>query len=106
MRLLAFDKDGVPTIAVRRGDEIVDLSVAAPDLPRNIPGLLVLGEGIMEQVAAIVLDPPAESVRPAEGMRYVPAVWNAPKYLCCGLNYAEHAKEKEDSEKDGESDSE
>ncbi len=93
MRLLAFDNDGVPTIAVRRGDEVVDLSVAAPDLPRDIPGLLGLGEGVMEQVAAIVLDPPADSVRPGEGIRYVPAVWNAPKYLCCGLNYAEHAKE-------------
>ena len=40
MRLLAFDKDGVATLAVRRGDEIVDLSIAAPDLPRDIPALL------------------------------------------------------------------
>ncbi len=93
MRLLAFDKDGVATIGVRRGDEIVDLSVAAPHLPRDVPGLLALGEGILEQVAAIALEPPAEAVRPADGMRYLPAVWNAPKYLCCGLNYAEHAKE-------------
>lgn len=93
MRLLAFDKDGIPTLAVRRGDEIVDLSLAAPDLPRDVPGLLSLGDGVMEQVAAIALDPPAGSVRPVEGIRYVPPVWNAPKYLCCGLNYAEHAKE-------------
>lgn len=93
MRLLAFDKGGVPTIAVRRGDEIVDLSVAAPDLPSDIPGLLGLGDGIMEQVATAVLDPPVEAVMAAEGIRYRPAVWNAPRYLCCGLNYAEHAKE-------------
>ncbi len=93
MRLLAFDKDGVATLAVRRGDEIVDLSVAAPDLPRDVPALLALGDGIMEQVAAIVLDPPAEAVLSPEGIRYRPAVWNAPRYLCCGLNYAEHAKE-------------
>ncbi len=93
MRLLAFDKDGVPTIGVRRGEAIVDLSLAAPELPRDIPGLLALGEGIMQRIAAIVLDPPAEAVRPAEGLRYHPPVWNAPKYLCCGLNYAEHAKE-------------
>lgn len=93
MRLLAFDKDGVPTIGVRRGDEIVDLSMAAPHLPRDIPALLALGEGIMEQVAAVALDPPVEAVRPSEGIRYAPPVWNAPKYLCCGLNYAEHVKE-------------
>ena len=93
MRLLAFDKDGIPALAVRRGDEIVDLSLAAPDLPSDIPGLLAGGAGVMERVAAVALDPPTESVRPAEGIRYVPPVWNAPKYLCCGLNYAEHAKE-------------
>jgi 2-keto-4-pentenoate hydratase/2-oxohepta-3-ene-1,7-dioic acid hydratase in catechol pathway/SAM-dependent methyltransferase len=93
MRLLAFDKDGVPTLAVRRGDEIIDLSIAAPDLPGDIPGLLALGEGVMEQVAAAVLDPPGEAVLAAEDISYRPAVWNAPRYLCCGLNYAEHAKE-------------
>ena len=93
MRLLAFDKDGIPTLAVRRGDEVVDLSVAAPDLPRDIPGLLALGEGVMEQVAAAVLEPPAGAVLAAGKIRYRPAVWNAPRYLCCGLNYAEHAKE-------------
>ena len=93
MRLLAFDKDGVPTLAARRGDEIVDLSIAAPDLPGDIPGLLALGDGVMEKIAAIVLDPPAGAVRSSEGIRYRPAVWNAPRYLCCGLNYAGHAKE-------------
>jgi 2-keto-4-pentenoate hydratase/2-oxohepta-3-ene-1,7-dioic acid hydratase in catechol pathway/SAM-dependent methyltransferase len=93
MRLLAFDKEGVPTLAVRRGDEIVDLSLAAPDLPRDMPGLLAVGAGIMEQVAAIVLDPPTDAVRSVEGIRYLPPIWNAPKYLCCGLNYSEHARE-------------
>jgi len=93
MRLLAFDKDGIPTLAVRRGDEVVDLSVAAPDLPADIPGLLALGEGVMEKVAAAVLEPPAGAVLAAGKIRYRPAVWNAPRYLCCGLNYAEHAKE-------------
>lgn len=93
MRFLAFDKDGTATIGVRRGDEVVDLSLADPELPRDIPGLLALGAGIMDKIAALVLDPPKQSVRPAAGLRYLPAVWNAPKYLCCGLNYAAHAKE-------------
>lgn len=93
MRLLAFDKDGIPAIGVRRGDEIVDLSLAAPELPRDVPGLLALGDGIMDRIARIALEPPAEAVRPAADIRYWPAIWNAPRYLCCGLNYAEHAKE-------------
>lgn len=93
MRLLAFDKNGVPTLGARRGDEIVDLSVAAPGLPLDLPALLALGEGVMEKVAAAVLEPPAGAVLAAGGIRYRPAVWNAPRYLCCGLNYAQHAKE-------------
>lgn len=93
MRLLAFDKDGMPALAVRRGDEIIDLSVAAPELPADVPGLLGAGAAAMRRVAEIALDPPAGAVLPAAGLRYRPPVWNAPKYLCCGLNYAEHAKE-------------
>jgi 2-keto-4-pentenoate hydratase/2-oxohepta-3-ene-1,7-dioic acid hydratase in catechol pathway len=93
MRLLAFDKDGAPAIAVRRGDEIVDLSVADPDLPGTVPALLALGDEAMERIAAAVVDPPAGAVLPAAGIRYHPAVWDAPRYLCCGLNYLEHVKE-------------
>lgn len=93
MRLLAFDKNGTPTLAARRGDEIVDLSAAAPDLPGDVPGLLSLGDAAFERIAAAVADPTAEAVLPASGIGYRPAVWNAPRYLCCGLNYAEHAKE-------------
>jgi len=93
MRLLAFEKDGVPVLGVRRGDEIVDLALAAPDLPRDIPGLLALGGDVMGRIATIALDPPAGAVRPAAGLVYCPPVWSAPKYLCCGLNYAEHARE-------------
>ena len=94
MRLLAFDKDGTPTLAVRRGDEIVDLSLAAPDLPGDVPALLAAGEAALEQVGKIAFDPPAVAVRPADGIRYWPPVWNAPKYLGAGLNYHDHAREQ------------
>ncbi len=94
MRLLAFDKDGTPTLAVRRGDEIVDLSLAAPELPRDVPALLAAGAAAMERVGKIAFDPPPGSVRPAAGIRYWPPVWNAPKYLGAGLNYHDHAREQ------------
>ncbi len=94
MRLLAFDKDGTPTLAVRRGDEIVDLTLAAPELPRDVPALLAAGAAAMERVGKIAFDPPAGAVRPAAGIRYWPPVWNAPKYLGAGLNYHDHAREQ------------
>jgi acylpyruvate hydrolase len=93
MRFLAFDKSGQPAIGVRRGQEIVDLSVAAPDLPRDMPGLLGGGQAAMDAVAKAVASPPSGSVRPASGIVYHPSIWNPGKIICVGLNYADHAKE-------------
>lgn len=93
MRFLAFDKDGQPTIGVRRDQEIVDLSVAAPGLPRDVPGLLAGGASAMDTVASALASPPAGSVLPAEGIVYHPAIWNPGKIICVGLNYADHAEE-------------
>lgn len=100
MRILAFDKSGVPTLAVRRGDEIVDLSVAAPDLPRDLPGLLAGGADALSRASAAAANPAAGAVRPAEGITYHPTVWNPGKIICVGLNYAAHAAEaKSDASK-------
>jgi 2-keto-4-pentenoate hydratase/2-oxohepta-3-ene-1,7-dioic acid hydratase in catechol pathway len=93
MRLLAFDKSGQPVIGVRRGQEIVDLSVAAPDLPRDMPGLLAAGPAALEAARKAAASPPAGAVRPEAGMVYHPPVWNPGKIVCVGLNYADHAAE-------------
>ncbi len=95
MRLLAFDKSGVPAIGVRRGDEVVDLAVAAPDLPGDVPGLLAAGEAALAAARDAAENPPAEAVRPAEGLVHHPPVWNPGKIVCVGLNYREHAAEAE-----------
>ena len=47
MRILAFDKSGQPTLGVRRGDDVVDLSIAAPDLPDDMPTLIAAGDDAM-----------------------------------------------------------
>jgi acylpyruvate hydrolase len=93
MRFLAFDKSGQPTIGVRRDQDVVDLSVAAPDLPRDMPGLLAAGKPAMDAVARAVAAPPSGAVVADEGLVYHPAIWNPRKIICVGLNYADHAKE-------------
>lgn len=93
MRLLAFDKSGTPTLGARRGDEVVDLSVAAPDLPRDMPGLLALGEPGLQAAEAAAKNAPTGSVVAAQGLKYCPPVWNPGKIICVGLNYADHASE-------------
>ena len=93
MRLLAFDKSGQPAIGVRRGQEVVDLSLAAPGLPRDMPALLAAGSSAMEAVKKAVAAPPAGAVLPEGRIVYHPPVWNPGKIICVGLNYADHAAE-------------
>jgi 2-keto-4-pentenoate hydratase/2-oxohepta-3-ene-1,7-dioic acid hydratase in catechol pathway len=93
MKFLAFDKSGQPTIGVRRNQEVVDLSVAAPSLPRDMPGLLAAGKAAMDAVSKAVASPPSGSVLPGANIVYHPAIWNPGKIICVGLNYADHAKE-------------
>jgi 2-keto-4-pentenoate hydratase/2-oxohepta-3-ene-1,7-dioic acid hydratase in catechol pathway len=93
MRILAFDKSGNPTLGVRRGDEIVDLSVAASDLPGDLPALLASGDDAMASVKAAVDGASGDAIRSAEGLTYHPTIWNPGKIICVGLNYAAHAAE-------------
>ena len=93
MRILAFDKSGNPTLGVRRGDEVVDLSVAAPDLPGDLPALLAGGDDAMALAKSAVDGASGDAVRSAEGLTYHPTIWNPGKIICVGLNYAAHAAE-------------
>jgi 2-keto-4-pentenoate hydratase/2-oxohepta-3-ene-1,7-dioic acid hydratase in catechol pathway len=93
MRILAFDKSGAPTLGIRRGDEVVDLSVAAPELPGDLPALLAGGDAAMAKAKAAAENPDGAAVLSAEGLTYHPTIWNPGKIVCVGLNYAAHAAE-------------
>ena len=93
MRILAFDKDGAPTLAVCRENAVVDLSAAAPDLPGDLPALLAAGPSAMEAVAHAMENPPPDAVLDEAALVYRPPVWNPGKIICVGLNYADHAAE-------------
>ncbi len=93
MRILTFDKTGTPTLGIRHGDEIIDLSLAAPQLPRDLTALLAAGDEAMAQVAQAAASASAEAVIPVEHITYCPPIPNPPKILCLGLNYVDHASE-------------
>jgi acylpyruvate hydrolase len=93
MRLVTFDKDGAPTVGVRVGDDIVDLSVAAPDQPQDLLGLLQAGSGAFDAALKAAEAAPASARQPYEGLTFHPLMRNAPKMFCLGLNYADHAAE-------------
>ncbi len=92
MRIVAFDKGGTPALGVHLGDEVVDLSVAAQDLPGDMVGLIGKQDGIKAAQAAAEAAG-ADARQPWDGLKFHPPITNAGKIMCIGLNYADHAKE-------------
>ncbi len=93
MRILAFDKSGKPALGVRRGEEVVDLAAAAPDLPGDLPRLLAGGADAMDWAKSAAEVATGDAVMSGEGLVYHPTIWNPGKIICVGLNYAAHAAE-------------
>ena len=54
MKLCTFHHAGSLRVGAVVGDEIVDLSEAAPELPRDLVGLLAAGEGALRAAEAAV----------------------------------------------------
>jgi 2-keto-4-pentenoate hydratase/2-oxohepta-3-ene-1,7-dioic acid hydratase in catechol pathway len=91
MRLVAFKKPDGPALALRRGDDLIDLSVAVPKLPREMAALLATPGGLAAAKAA------AKSAKAkalvTRKIAYLPTVMRPEKIICVGLNYVDHAAE-------------
>jgi 2-keto-4-pentenoate hydratase/2-oxohepta-3-ene-1,7-dioic acid hydratase in catechol pathway len=73
------------------GDAVVDLSVAAPDLPRDVVALLTAGPAALERAKTAAAS--ARDRLPLASLRLRPPILRPPKFLGIGLNYADHAAE-------------
>lgn len=93
MRLVAFDDSGAARLGVLRGEEVIDLSRAAPLLPRGLAGMIRQGGDAFAAAADAARQAKGEAVRPLAGLRFRPPVENAGKIICLGLNYVDHAAE-------------
>ena len=91
MRLVTFDKGGRPTPGVRKDDAVVDLSIAAPDLPGDWPAMFAADA--LQRVAEAVAGAGPEALVPADDVRLLVPIPRPPKILCIGLNYRSHAEE-------------
>jgi 2-keto-4-pentenoate hydratase/2-oxohepta-3-ene-1,7-dioic acid hydratase in catechol pathway len=91
MKLATFTHAGSTRIGVVRGEELVDLSAAAPDLPRDLIGFLAQGQRARQRAGEAAT---ASSARLglAEVKLEAP-ILRPPKYLAVGLNYADHVAE-------------
>jgi 2-keto-4-pentenoate hydratase/2-oxohepta-3-ene-1,7-dioic acid hydratase in catechol pathway len=90
MKLATFTHSGTTRIGVVDGDEIVDLSVAAPELPTDMLAFIEAGPDAMQAANAAV----AKGKRiPLSEAHLEAPIARPPKFLAIGLNYADHVAE-------------
>ena len=88
MRLVTFHGPDGLHVGRATGDEVVDVTAARPDLPRDMAELLALGAAALDAVQA------ADNPRlPSADVRLSAPVPRPPKFLAIGLNYAAHVAE-------------
>ncbi len=92
MRFLSFDQAGVETVGVRFGEELVDLSLAAPGLPRTLLGLIQADA--LEAAGRAARNAGGAARRPLAGTRYLPLIPRPPKFFGFGINYGSHVGER------------
>jgi 2-keto-4-pentenoate hydratase/2-oxohepta-3-ene-1,7-dioic acid hydratase in catechol pathway len=89
MRIISYQSDRGLRVAALRGDEVIDLNDADPELPTCPKALLALGPDAIGRAEKLL-----RSGRPvAAPVKLLPPVPSPEKVVCIGLNYADHARE-------------
>ena len=95
MRFLSFEANGQAGIGWVKdihATDFVNLTLAAPELPRNLKDLICTPGGLAAADAA-ARKAPASAVQAISSVTMLPLIPNPGKIVCMGLNYADHAKE-------------
>lgn len=92
MRFITFAKDGVETVGIRIDHELVDLSIAAPRLPRTLVGLIETDN--LREAGAAAKNAGSDARRSLEGLKYLPVIPRPPKIFGFGRNYGSHTGER------------
>jgi len=93
MRLLAFQNNGEQRTGLLQGDQVVDLSIAAPDLPGELVEIIEGGDDCLKMIKTAQEGANPESLVPIDKLDWLPPTRKAGKIICLGLNYAAHAAE-------------
>ena len=100
MRLVSFKKSNEIKIGLvqKDGATVVDLSIAAPDLPADMNGFIDLGQSAMDQAAAASAEEGEGAKLKLSEVELVAPIPNPRRNVfCVGRNYYEHAQEFHDS---------
>jgi 2-keto-4-pentenoate hydratase/2-oxohepta-3-ene-1,7-dioic acid hydratase in catechol pathway len=91
MKLATFTHSGSTRIGIVVEDEIVDLSSALPDLPREMSAFLAVGPRALDAARSASGRPGGRI--PLSAVRLEAPILRPPKFLAIGLNYADHVAE-------------
>ena len=91
MKIANFSIDGQSRLGKIVGDSIVDLSAAAPELPRSLVEILQLGASALKRVSEAAGVP--GTIFPLASVKLLAPIPNPSKYLAIGMNYHDHAEE-------------
>jgi 2-keto-4-pentenoate hydratase/2-oxohepta-3-ene-1,7-dioic acid hydratase in catechol pathway len=91
MKLATFTRDGLTAVGKVLDDQIVDISVACPDLPKDMRGILTVGDAALARIRSVNKLP--EATYPLTDVKLEAPVPNASKFLAIGMNYKDHAEE-------------
>jgi 2-keto-4-pentenoate hydratase/2-oxohepta-3-ene-1,7-dioic acid hydratase in catechol pathway len=93
MRFINFlEKDGAH-LGVRLEETVVDLTVAAPGLPRDLGALFAAGTEAIETARKAAKVAAAGSTRKFADLHLLPPVHQPGKVVCLGTNYLAHVLE-------------
>lgn len=92
MRFASFRTGSSARLGLLQGDEVIDLALAAPDVPGDLMALLSAGIDL-RSLEALAASAPAAARRPLDSTTLLPPIVRPGKIVCLGLNYADHAAE-------------
>jgi 2-keto-4-pentenoate hydratase/2-oxohepta-3-ene-1,7-dioic acid hydratase in catechol pathway len=93
MRIVNFREADGAHLGVRRGQQVVDLSIAAPSLPRDLGELFAAGPQALAAARGAADTAPASALRDFAGLHLLPPVHRPSKIVCLGTNYLAHVLE-------------
>ncbi len=90
MKLVSFEKAGETRIGIVSGEGVIDLAIAAPELPRDMPALIAAWPTAERKLRALA--GAAQHHRLAD-LHLLAPVPHPKKVIAIGLNYADHIAE-------------
>jgi 2-keto-4-pentenoate hydratase/2-oxohepta-3-ene-1,7-dioic acid hydratase in catechol pathway len=91
LKLCTFLRDGAHRVGAVDGESVVDLSLAAPTLPRELVALLAAGPRAIAEAKNAAAH--ARERLPLASVALAAPILRPPKFLAIGLNYADHVAE-------------